>query len=117
MSSQIQIFRPRTSERPRWSWGKASSPGAPVAPPTSRRLFAQGGRSSSTLITGQRDAVLVDNFITEEGGNRAGDRVETERQSLKTIDITHWHAPPLRPGALLEWFRRRGIATPSVIPW
>jgi glyoxylase-like metal-dependent hydrolase (beta-lactamase superfamily II) len=118
MSSQSQVS-PRVSERPALEWQVFISPAVPVTttdlpPGYSRRGWAP---TSSTLITGQRDAVLVDTFITEEEAIALGDWVETSGKTLRTIYITHGHGDHFFGlGALLERFpTARGIATPNVI--
>jgi glyoxylase-like metal-dependent hydrolase (beta-lactamase superfamily II) len=109
----------RVSERPALEWQVFISPAVPVVttdlpPGYSRRGWAP---TSSTLITGQRDAVLVDAFITEEEAVALGDWVETSGKTLKTIYITHGHGDHFFGlGALLDRFpTARGVATPNVI--
>ena len=118
MSSRSQLSSP-LSERPRLEWQVFISPAVPVTttdlpPGYSRRGWAP---TASTLITGQRDAVLVDTFITEEEAVALGDWVETSGKTLKTIYVTHGHGDHFFGlGALLERFPTAcGVATPSVI--
>src|SRR6266481_2220212 len=47
--------------------------------------------TSSTLISGQRDAVLVDTFITLEQNRELAEWVEASGKNLTTIYTTHGH--------------------------
>ena len=73
--------------------------------------------NSSTLISGERDAVLVDTFLTTEQSQRLLDWVVASGKNLTAIYVTHGHADHffgLAP--LLERFpEARAIATPAVI--
>ena len=73
--------------------------------------------NSSTLVSGARDAVLVDTFLTTEQSQRLMEWVVASGKSLTTIYVTHGHADHffgLAP--LLERFpEARAIATPAVI--
>jgi glyoxylase-like metal-dependent hydrolase (beta-lactamase superfamily II) len=118
MSSQSQISS-RLSGRPGLEWQVFISPAIPVAttdlpPGYSRRGWAP---TAATLITGQRDAVLVDTFITEEEAVALGDWIETSGRTLKIIYITHGHGDHFFGlGALLARFpTARGVATSNVI--
>jgi glyoxylase-like metal-dependent hydrolase (beta-lactamase superfamily II) len=46
---------------------------------------------SSTLISGQRDAVLVDTFVTIEQNRTLADLLASSGKNLKTIYATHGH--------------------------
>ncbi|MFI6996472.1 MBL fold metallo-hydrolase [Nocardia sp. NPDC050175] len=72
---------------------------------------------SATLISGTRDAVLVDAFLTEDQARDLGDWIEASGKNLTTIYLTHGHGdhffgmtPLLQrfPGA-------RAVATPGTI--
>jgi len=100
-------------------WEVFVSPAIPVVttdlpPGHSRRGWAP---TSSTLITGERDAVLVDTFITEEEALALGDWIETSGRTLRTIYVTHGHGDHFFGlGALLKRFQSaRAIATPGVL--
>ena len=73
--------------------------------------------NSSTLIRGERDAVLVDTFLTIEQSQTLLDWVVASGKNLTAIYITHGHGDHffgLAP--LLERFpRARAIATPEVV--
>ena len=47
--------------------------------------------NSSTLISGERDAVLVDTFLTTEQSRRLMDWVVASGKNLTTIYVTHGH--------------------------
>jgi glyoxylase-like metal-dependent hydrolase (beta-lactamase superfamily II) len=72
---------------------------------------------SSTLIYGERDAVLVDAFITVEQADALVDWVEASGKNLTTIYITHGHGDHFFGiGALLDRFpNARAVATPDVV--
>jgi hypothetical protein len=70
------------------------TPGIPsvtteLAPGTKQRLWPP---MSSTLITGKRDAVLVDAFITVEQASALADWVAASGKNLATIYATHGYA-------------------------
>jgi glyoxylase-like metal-dependent hydrolase (beta-lactamase superfamily II) len=72
---------------------------------------------SVTLIYGQRDAVLVDAFITDEQAHALVDWVAASGKNLTTIYITHGHGDHFFGiGALLDRFpKARAVATPDVV--
>jgi glyoxylase-like metal-dependent hydrolase (beta-lactamase superfamily II) len=73
--------------------------------------------NSATLISGQRDAVLVDTFLTSEQAQTLGDWVAASGKNLTAIYVTHGHGDHffgLAP--LLERFpQARAIATPKIV--
>ncbi|HEY6832337.1 MAG TPA: MBL fold metallo-hydrolase [Pseudolabrys sp.] len=73
--------------------------------------------NSSTLISGERDAVLVDTFLTTEQSQTLVDWVAASGKNLTAIYITHAHGDHffgLAP--LLERFpQARAIATPEIV--
>ncbi|MCV9945095.1 MBL fold metallo-hydrolase [Rhizobium sp. WYCCWR 11279] len=73
--------------------------------------------NSSTLIYGERDAVLVDTFLTTEQTQTLSDWVAASGRNLTAIYITHGHGDHffgLAP--LLERFpNARAVATPAVV--
>jgi glyoxylase-like metal-dependent hydrolase (beta-lactamase superfamily II) len=73
--------------------------------------------NSSTLISGERDAVLVDTFLTIEQSQRLIEWVVASGKNLTTIYITHGHGDHFYGLApLLERFpRARALAAPEVI--
>jgi len=72
---------------------------------------------SATLISGKRDAVLVDAFITVEQAGALVEWVEAHGKNLTTIYVTHGHGDHFFGiGALLERFpKARAVATPAVV--
>ena len=72
---------------------------------------------SATLISGQRDAVLVDALMTVEQAHALGEWVEAHGKNLTTIYLTHGHGDHFFGiGALLERFpKARAVATPAVV--
>jgi glyoxylase-like metal-dependent hydrolase (beta-lactamase superfamily II) len=72
---------------------------------------------SSTLIYGQRDAVLVDAFITVEQAGALVDWVAASGKNLTTIYVTHGHGDHFFGATtLLQAFpRARLVATPDVV--
>jgi glyoxylase-like metal-dependent hydrolase (beta-lactamase superfamily II) len=73
--------------------------------------------NSATLISGQRDAVLVDTFLTSEQAQTLADWVAASGKNLTAIYVTHGHGDHffgLVP--LLERFpHARAIATPKIV--
>jgi hypothetical protein len=72
---------------------------------------------SSTLIYGERDAVLVDGFLTVAQAQRLADWVKASGKNLTTIYATHAHADHFfGAGTVLEHFpRARFVAMPNVV--
>ena len=73
--------------------------------------------NSSTLISGERDAVLVDTFLTIEQSRIQADWVAASGKNLVAIYATHGHGDHFFGlGALLERFpRAKAVATPEVV--
>jgi glyoxylase-like metal-dependent hydrolase (beta-lactamase superfamily II) len=73
--------------------------------------------NSSTLIYGERDAVLVDTFLTTEQSQTLSDWVAVSGKNLTAIYVTHGHGDHffgLAP--LLERFpNAKAVATPAVV--
>ncbi|MGW3025101.1 MBL fold metallo-hydrolase [Streptomyces sp. NPDC001221] len=72
---------------------------------------------TATLITGERDAVLVDALMTVEQAGRLADWVAASGKNLTTIYVTHGHGDHwFGLGTLLERFPgARAVATPAVV--
>jgi len=95
------------------------TPGIPIVtsdlpPGQERRLWSP---ISSTLISGKRDAVLVDTFVTVDQNRAQVDWVEASGKNLTTIYATHGHGDHFfGAGAVLARFpRARFVATPDVV--
>jgi glyoxylase-like metal-dependent hydrolase (beta-lactamase superfamily II) len=73
--------------------------------------------TSSILIYGERDAILVDTLTTTAQANALADWVEKSGKNLTTIYATHGHGDHFfGNGILLERFRgARAVATPKVL--
>jgi len=72
---------------------------------------------ASTLIFGDRDAALVDAFLTVEQATALADWVASKNRNLTTIYITHGHGDHwFGVGALLDRFPSATVvATPSTV--
>src|SRR3984893_17891506 len=100
-------------------WEVFVTPGIPTAASDLPPGTKQGMWSpiSSTLIYGERDAVLVDAFITVEQADALVDWVERSGKNLTTIYATHGHGDHFFGiGSLLNRFpNARAVATPDVV--
>jgi glyoxylase-like metal-dependent hydrolase (beta-lactamase superfamily II) len=72
---------------------------------------------SSTLIYGQRDAVLVDAFLTVDQAGALADRVAASGKNLTAIYVTHGHGDHFFGAATLLQAcpRARLVAAPDVV--
>ena len=73
--------------------------------------------NSSTLIYGERDAVLVDTFLTIDQSQTLLDWVMASGKNLTAIYLTHGHGDHVfGVGTLLEHFpHAKAVATPEVV--
>jgi glyoxylase-like metal-dependent hydrolase (beta-lactamase superfamily II) len=101
------------------NWDVFVTSGIPVVtsdlpPGTQQRMWSP---TSSTLIYGKRDAVLVDAFFTVEQADALVKWVAASGKNLTTIYITHGHGDHFFGiGALLDRFpNARAVATPAVV--
>src|SRR5262245_37963663 len=100
-------------------WDVFVTPGIPIVtrdkPPGVRETFFQA--MASTLIYGQRDAVLVDAFMTVPQAKALADWVAARGKNLTTIYLTHGHGDHwFGVATLLERFpQARAVATPNVV--
>src|SRR5712692_11738146 len=100
-------------------WEVFVTPGIPIAS-TSRPAGVQETHfqaMASTLIYGQRDAVLVDAFMTVEQAGALADWIASKNKNLTTIYITHGHGDHwFGVGTILKRFpNARVVATPNTI--
>ena len=72
---------------------------------------------ASTLIYGDRDAVLVDTFMTKKQANDLADWVASKNKNLTTVYITHGHGDHwFGLGTLLQRFpNAKAVATPNTV--
>src|SRR6202051_3950399 len=73
--------------------------------------------NSSTLICGERDAILVDTFLTTEQSQTLLDWIVASGKNLTAIYVTHGHGGHFFGiGALLDRFRNASaVGTPDVV--
>ena len=101
------------------TWDVFVTPAIPIAsrsrPAGVQETYFQA--MASTLIYGQRDAVLVDAFLTVEQANALADWVASKNKNLTTIYITHGHGDHwFGVGTILKRFpNARVVATPNTI--
>jgi glyoxylase-like metal-dependent hydrolase (beta-lactamase superfamily II) len=88
--------------------------GDEVPPGQSRSVWSP---ISATLISGRRDAVLVDPLMTVEQGMAVADWVATTGKNLTTVYVTHGHGDHwFGLGAVRDRFPAvRAVATPAVV--
>jgi glyoxylase-like metal-dependent hydrolase (beta-lactamase superfamily II) len=102
------------------SWDVFVTPGIPQSitsdlPPSTEQWMWPP--ISATLISGQRDAVLVDALLTVEQAHALVEWVAASGKHLTTIYLTHGHGDHFFGlGVLLERFpTARAVATPAVV--
>ena len=100
-------------------WDVFVTPGIPyesldLPPGTQQRMWSP---MAATLIYGERDAVLVDAFMTIEQAHALGEWVEAHGRHLTTIYATHGHGDHFfGASTVLQRFpRARLVATPEVV--
>jgi glyoxylase-like metal-dependent hydrolase (beta-lactamase superfamily II) len=73
--------------------------------------------NSSTLIYGERDAILVDTFLTIDQSQALLNRVVASGKNLTTIYLTHGHGDhAFGIASLLDYFpNAKAVATPEVV--
>src|SRR5205809_225901 len=89
-------------------------PSGDLAPREQQRSWSP---ISSTLISGERDAVLVDALLTVDQANHLVDWVAAHEKNLSAVYITHGHGDHwFGLGAVLDRFpHARAFALPAVI--
>src|ERR1700754_3176814 len=73
--------------------------------------------NSATLIYGERDAVLVDTFMTVEQCNGLADAIVASGKSLKAIYVTHGHPDHFFGLKILQYLfpNAKALATREVV--
>jgi glyoxylase-like metal-dependent hydrolase (beta-lactamase superfamily II) len=73
--------------------------------------------NSSTLIYGERDAILVDTFLTVEQSNGLADAIVASGKTLKAIYVTHAHGDHFFGIKVLQdrFPNVKALATPEVV--
>jgi glyoxylase-like metal-dependent hydrolase (beta-lactamase superfamily II) len=101
----------------KWEVLTIKRPGRDLPPGQEELKSAAWIANSSTLISGKRDAVLVDTFLTTEQSRTLADWVANSGTNLTTIYVTHAHPDHfVGLGLLLERFpRARAVATSDVV--
>ena len=100
-------------------WEVFVTPGLPIVtvdrPPGVTKTYFQA--SAAALIYGEKDAVLVDAFMTAAQANALADWVASKGKNLTTIYITHGHGDHwFGAGTLLERLpNAKVVATPDTI--
>ena len=100
-------------------WEVFVTPGIPIVtrdrPADVPQTFFQA--TASTLIYGDKDAVLVDAYLTTKQTSALADWVASKGRNLTTIYITHGHGDHwFGVGTLLERFpKARVVATPNTV--
>lgn len=108
-----------TTAAPDLKWEVFVTPGIPIVtrdrPAGIQETFFQA--TASTLIHGDKDAVLVDAYLTTKQTNALADWVASKGKTLTTIYITHGHGDHwFGVGTLLERFPdARVMATPNTV--
>jgi glyoxylase-like metal-dependent hydrolase (beta-lactamase superfamily II) len=108
-----------TTTSPRLSWDVFVTPGIPIVmsdrPPGVQETYFQA--MASTLIYGERDAVLVDAYMTAKQATALADWISSKGKNLTTIYITHGHGDHwFGVGTVLERFPDvKVVATPKTI--
>jgi glyoxylase-like metal-dependent hydrolase (beta-lactamase superfamily II) len=118
-SNPAKTANAERNPKPALGWDVFVTPGIPIVtidlPPGVTQGYFQA--MASTLIQGQRDAVLVDAFMTVKQANALADWVASKAKNLTTIYITHGHGDHwFGVGTLLERFpNARAVTTPNVV--
>jgi len=119
MSRPNSAYLVETNPSTHLKWSTFVTPSIPVvtidfAPGEHERPWPP---TSSTLIYGLRDAVLVDSFITLEQARAQADWIASTGRNLTTIYVTHGHGDHFfGVSVVLDRFpKARFVAAPSAI--
>jgi len=72
----------------------ATAAPVPPAPKLALQVItgsAEGFLVNSTLVTGDKEAVLIDAELTLADGKKVADAVSASKKTLTTVFVTHWH--------------------------
>jgi glyoxylase-like metal-dependent hydrolase (beta-lactamase superfamily II) len=109
----------QVNPKPILGWDVFVTPGIPIVtidlPPGVTQAYFQA--MASTLIYGERDAVLVDAFMTVKQADALANWIAAKGKNLTTIYITHGHGDHwFGVGTLMDRFpNATAIATPEVV--
>jgi len=89
----VKTANAEMNPKPALGWDVFATPGIPIVtielPPGVRQAYFQA--IASTLIHGQRDAVLVDALMRVKQAGARADWAAAKNKNLTTIYITHGH--------------------------
>jgi glyoxylase-like metal-dependent hydrolase (beta-lactamase superfamily II) len=109
----------RALSAPPLTWDVFVAPPVPISnedlpPGAQRRLWSP---ISATLISGERDAVLVDTLMTSQQVEALGDWVAAHGKNVTAMYVTHGHGDHFFGLAMLlqRFPTARALATPAVV--
>ncbi len=109
----------QTTKETALNWDVFITPGIPIVTPDRPLNVPQTyfQATAATLIYGEKNAVLVDCFMTVKQTKELADWIASKGKSLTTIYITHGHGDHwFGVGTLLERFpNAKVVATPSTV--
>jgi glyoxylase-like metal-dependent hydrolase (beta-lactamase superfamily II) len=110
-------MNPLANEAGGLTWDVFVAPERPIVSDDLPPDLTQRTPVSATLISGERDAVLVDAMLTSDQALALGSWIAARNRTLTTIYITHGHGDHFFGlGLLLDRFpRAQALATPAVI--
>jgi len=85
---------PPTASMPSAGPAAVAQPPAPAPPPLKLQVFTgspEGFLVNSTLVSGQKDAILIDAQFTLADGKKVADAIKASGKTLTTVYVTHSH--------------------------